>query len=121
MFYVQAARSSPAIYFIEAKRKKRCVVALDCGTHWIFHVGKIQEGYVRTENNELIDITPNSLKYSRGVLFGVGEDFRGKIVSPNIIETIKLAVENKIRPHELKNIIKKIEGENVEEKQEISV
>lgn len=120
MIFIKPALDSPARFFIEGKRKKKPVCALDCGSHWSFVVGDLVENFVRDKYGNIITVTPNSLKYGRGVLFGAGEDFRSMLANASVVEIIGKAHENKIKPEELKKNIEQIEQLEFIKKDEVS-
>ena len=85
--FVKPAMGSAALLFIKAKRKKMPIVALDAGSRWIFKVAeKKAAGFILDDEGAIIEETPKSLKYGGGVLFGVGEYFKSKLVNSTVVD-----------------------------------
>jgi hypothetical protein len=116
MYYVNPALKSPAKYFIEAFRKKKDVIASDCGNYWTFYVATQGDGYFTAPDYKdkgkkiMLLEAPNSVKRAfGGIKFGVAEDWRASIVNPAIVSLIKRVVDEKLEPEQIRDAVEKIE------------
>lgn len=89
---IYPAKTSVAWQFIKAKRKNMPIVALDNGSRWIFKVAKaVKSGVIVDDEDLQIEITPKSLKWGGGVLFGAGEYFRSKLANAKLVDLLARA------------------------------
>jgi hypothetical protein len=103
LMYVNPALKTPGRYFIEAYRKKKIVVAMDAGNRWVFHAGKLEkDDFVRVPDKydkkieNMIIVTPKSIKHAPGCMFAVGEDMRASLINPALASLINDLVKKRI-------------------------
>lgn len=108
--YVRPAMQTCAKYFIQAKRNNKPIVALCDGSRWIFKVAKnTSPGLLIDDEGIPIEITPKSLMWGGGVLFGAGEYYRSKLANAKAVDFIAKVHEKGMTIEEAAELIQKID------------
>lgn len=107
LWIIRPALNSYAWDFIVAKRSNKPLAILDAGSHWVMFIGeKIIEGFMRDkQGNDMIEVGPNSMKYGKGVLMGVGEAYRAKTANVKVVDFITRCLKKGWDINQLKSLI----------------
>lgn len=110
MYFIAPIRGTDAWMFIQARKNRKPVLFLDDGSKWRVTIGKnMTRDFIEDDEGNFIAISPGSLKWSKGVLVGVGDDHRSITAKPRLTKLLAQAKEQGWDVETLKKKIQKID------------